>query len=59
MLQLTRAAADDAGDDETNETAYAEIVEYVRVAVQLAYEELAEFRGGPESPQAEPRETLH
>ena len=58
MLQLTRAAADDS-DDETNEAAYAEVVEYVRVAVQLAYEELAEFRGPPESPQAEPGETLH
>jgi len=45
MLQLTRAAADEEIDDETNEAAYAEIVEYVRVAVQLAYEELAEFRG--------------
>jgi yecA family protein len=60
MLQLTRAAVDDASDDETNETAYAEIVEYVRVAAQLAYEELAEFRGAPGGgPRAEIGETLH
>lgn len=59
MLQLTRAAADDESDDETNEAAYAEIVEYVRVAVQLAYEELAEFRGRPGNAQAEAGETLH
>lgn len=59
MLQLTRAAADDESDDETNEAAYAEIVEYVRVAVQLAYEELAEFRGRSADPQAEAGGTLH
>ncbi|HSN50989.1 MAG TPA: UPF0149 family protein [Woeseiaceae bacterium] len=59
MLQLTRAAADEESDDETNEAAYAEIVEYVRVAVQLAYEELAEFRGRSGDPQAEAGETLH
>ena len=59
MLQLTRAAADDGSDDETNEAAYAEVVEYVRVAVQLAYEELAELRNGPESPQTESGDTLH
>ena len=44
MLQITRAAADDEGDDEANEEAYAELVEYLRVAVQLTYEELVEFR---------------
>jgi uncharacterized protein YgfB (UPF0149 family) len=45
MLQLTRAAVEDDSDEEANEAAYAEIVEYVRVAAQLTYEELAEFRG--------------
>jgi yecA family protein len=59
MLQMTRAAADEDSDDETNEAAYAEIVEYVRVAVQLAYEELAEFRGGSGNTQAEGSKTLH
>jgi len=59
MLQLTRAAADDEIDDETNEAAYAEIVEYVRVAVQLAYEELAEFRGRSGHRQDDAGETMH
>ena len=44
MLQITRAAADEDSDDETNEEAYADLVEYLRVAVQLTYEELVEFR---------------
>jgi hypothetical protein len=59
MLQMTRAAADEESDDETNEAAYAEIVEYVRVAVQLAYEELAEFRGPSGNTRAEDTKTLH
>ncbi|MEX0976192.1 MAG: UPF0149 family protein [Woeseia sp.] len=44
MLEITRAAVDEQADDETNEEAYVELVEYIRVAAQLAYEELAEFR---------------
>lgn len=44
MLQITRAAIDEDSDDETNEAAYAEIVEYIRVAAQLAYEELSDIR---------------
>jgi yecA family protein len=44
MLQITRAAVDEESDDETNEAAYAELVEYIRVAAQLAYEELSEIR---------------
>ena len=59
MLQFTRAAADEESDDETNEAAYAEIVEYVRVAVQLAYEELAEFRGRSGHLQDDVGETMH
>jgi yecA family protein len=43
MLQITRAAADDDIDDDIDE-AFTELVEYVRVATQLAYEELANFR---------------
>jgi len=52
LLEMTRAAADDA-DDEEDEEAYTELVEYLRVAVQLAYEELADFRDTVES-AAEP-----
>jgi len=44
MLQITRAEVDLESDAETNEAAYAEIVEYMRVAAQLAYEELADIR---------------
>lgn len=45
VLQLTRAGpGDEQGEDETDEEAYAEIVEYLRVAAQLAYEELADLR---------------
>jgi len=44
MLQITRAAIDEESDVETNEAAYAEIVEYIRVAAQLAYEELSDIR---------------
>lgn len=59
MLQLTRAAVDEVADDETNEAAYAEIVEYVRVAVQLSYEELAEFRNPPADMATSGGKTLH
>jgi len=45
MLQITRATVDEGSDDEANEAAYAELVEYLRVASQLTYEELADFRG--------------
>jgi uncharacterized protein len=44
MLEITRAAADEETDDESTEEAYAELVEYIRVAAQLAFEELAGFR---------------
>jgi uncharacterized protein YgfB (UPF0149 family) len=47
MLQITRATADEESDDETNESAYAELVEYLRVAAQLTYEQLAAFRSAP------------
>jgi yecA family protein len=44
LLQITRASVDLDSDNEANEVAYTELVEYLRVAAQLAYEELAEFR---------------
>ena len=61
MLEITRASAGDDGDDETNAAAYAELVEYLRVAAQLTYEELVEFRRPPpgdNDPGANP-EVLH
>ncbi len=47
MLQITRATVDQDTDDEANESAYTELVEYLRVVAQLTYEELAEFRSPP------------
>ena len=47
MLQITRAGVDDDAADEDNEAAFQEIVEYLRVAAQLIYEELAELRPAP------------
>ena len=44
MLQITRATVEEDSDDQTNEEAYAELVEYLRVAAQLTFEELVEFR---------------
>lgn len=52
VLQLTRAAADDEAEVETDEAAYAEIVEYLRVVAQLTYEELAGFRDAYEATAA-------
>ncbi|HYW91137.1 MAG TPA: YecA family protein [Gammaproteobacteria bacterium] len=40
FLDVTRAALEPDGDDEEQEGAYAEIVEYIRVGVLLVYEEL-------------------
>lgn len=44
MLEITRAEADPDADSESNEVALVELFEYLRVAAQLVYEELAEFR---------------
>lgn len=57
MLEITRATADEEARDESNEEAYTELVEYIRVAAQLVYEELAEFRppAGAETGETDPR----
>ncbi len=44
MLQITRAGLDGEGDQEENEAGYVDLVEYLRVAAQLCYEELADIR---------------
>ncbi len=59
MLEITRATAVDDAEDEENECAYVELVEYLRVAVQLTYEELAEFRAPSEDMPADESDTLH
>lgn len=59
MLQITRAEVDDATDEETNEVAYAELVEYLRVAAQLTYEELSEIRHSADSLTEGSHDTMH
>ncbi|MEL7187522.1 MAG: UPF0149 family protein [Pseudomonadota bacterium] len=51
MLQITRAGLDGDVDEEDNESAYAELVEYLRVAAQLAFEELADIRNRAQKQQ--------
>ena len=58
LLELTRAEVDDEADSEGNEQAIAELVEYLRVAAQLVYEELAELRHG-EATTAPGTDTIH
>jgi yecA family protein len=57
MLQITRAVADEDADTETDEQAYAELVEYLRVAAQLTYEELVEIREAQNGGDNEGKET--
>lgn len=59
MLQITRAEFDDTVDEQTNEAAYFELVEYLRVAAQLVYEELSEIRHGAGSSPNGRRDTMH
>ena len=58
MLQITRATAGDDGEEDI-ENAYADLVEYLRVAAQLTYEELAEFRPSAEDSLPDQGDTLH
>jgi hypothetical protein len=56
MTEITHVDVDPADGAESNEAAYAELVEFVRVGVQLLYDELQSLRELPASPR---RETLH
>jgi uncharacterized protein YgfB (UPF0149 family) len=47
FTEITRAGVDDEQGDDSNEGAYAELVEFVRVGVQLGFEELAPARQTP------------
>lgn len=58
MLQMTRADTEGEDGGEADEAAYAEIVEYLRVAAQLAYEELADFRH-PVADEVSQNNSLH
>lgn len=59
ILQMTRAAVDEDDDQESNESAYVELVEYLRVAAQLTYEELAEYRHAADAARPADHGTLH
>ena len=55
FTEITRAGVDSDEGEESNESAYAELVEFVRVGVQLLFEELA----GARRPQSGARAPLH
>ncbi len=52
FAEITRAGVDTQQGEESNESAYAELVEFVRVGVQLLFEELAAARGPPAAARA-------
>jgi uncharacterized protein len=58
--EITRVGVDSGDSEEQNESAYAELVEFVRVGVQLVFEELGALRAQPapasddESPEEPP-----
>jgi len=47
FIEITRAGVDARQSEESNESAYAELVEFVRVGVQLLFEELGVARRPP------------
>lgn len=47
FAELTRASVSDDEAGEDGEVAYAELVEFVRVSVQLVFEELQQIRSSP------------
>ncbi|MEO6081179.1 MAG: UPF0149 family protein [Steroidobacteraceae bacterium] len=56
MTEITHVDVDPEDSEESNEAAYAELVEFVRVGVQLLYEQLRPLR---DPPRQLPREVLH
>lgn len=52
--EITRVGVDSDQSPESNENAYAELVEFVRVGVQLVFEELGPLRDPPPAPPAAP-----
>ena len=53
FIEISRAGVDATQGEESNEAAYAELVEFVRVGVQLLFEELGALRP-PAAPTAAP-----
>lgn len=56
LTEITHVDVDPEDDTETSEAAYAELVEFVRVGVQLLYEHLQPLR---EQAPTTPKERLH
>jgi uncharacterized protein len=52
FAQIAQAGGDDSDSDESNEEAYAELVEFIRMGAQMVYEELLPMR---ESIQSDPQ----
>jgi uncharacterized protein len=52
LTEISRVGVDIAQTEESNENAYAELVEFVRVSAQVIFEELEPVRGQPSSPGA-------
>jgi hypothetical protein len=52
LTEISRVGVDIAQTEESNENAYAELVEFVRVSVQVIFEGLEPLRGQPSSPGA-------
>ena len=52
FIEITRAEVDEGQDADSNEGAYAELVEFVRVSVQFVFEELEPLRDEPTPPGA-------
>jgi uncharacterized protein YgfB (UPF0149 family) len=52
FTEITHVGVDAGDDDDENETAFAEVVEFVRVGVQLLFVELAPARGEEPAPGA-------
>lgn len=59
LVEISRATIGNEGDEESDENALTELVEYLRVAAQLVYEELAPFRGTSSVPPQNKFGTLH
>jgi uncharacterized protein YgfB (UPF0149 family) len=54
IREIGSAAVDPTQSEESNEEAYAELVEFIRVSVQVVFEELAPLREPPPNPPGAP-----
>jgi uncharacterized protein YgfB (UPF0149 family) len=54
FTEITQVGVDRSDSAESNESAYAELVEFVRVGVQLVFDELGSLRTPPAAPTGAP-----